>query len=130
MIHWLPKSAILLIHSELLTEHGGFPGPANNNALDSTLSRAKQLAHYGKPAPTLFQLAASYGFGFAKNHCFKDGNKRVALVSIDIFLQLNSYELIAEEADAVITIEALAAGKLTETELAKWIEQNSSMFIH
>lgn len=125
MIHWLPKAAILVIHSELIAEHGGLPGPANEDSLDSTLARAQQLAHYGVPTPSLFQLAASYGFGFAKNHCFKDGNKRISLVSIDIFLQLNGFELVAEEAEAAVIIESLAAGSISEAELATWIEKNS-----
>jgi len=127
---WLPENAIIAIHGELLAEHGGLGGAKeensiNKNALGSTLARPQQLENYSNPAPTLFQLAASYGFGFAKNHCFKDGNKRVALVSIDVFLQLNDYELNASEVDAACTIEALSASELTEEELANWIEANS-----
>lgn len=93
--------------------------------LDSTLARPQQLEVYAKPEPTIFQLAVSYGFGFARNHCFSDGNKRVALVSIDVFLQLNGYELIAGEVDAALTIEDLAAREISEEMLAEWIEANS-----
>ena len=64
----------------------------------------------------------------AKNHCFKDGNKRISLAAIDVFLQLNGYELLAKEADAVFVIESLAAGNITEEELARWIEANSSTY--
>jgi death-on-curing protein len=70
---------------------------------------------------------SAYGFGFAKNHCFTDGNKRIRLVAIDVFLQLNGYELIAEEAEAAIVIEGLAAGEMSEDELANWIEHNATM---
>jgi death on curing protein len=127
---WLPENAIIAIHGELLAEHGGLGGAdeensINKNALGSTLARPQQLENYSNPIPTLFQLAASYGFGFAKNHCFKDGNKRVALVAVDVFLELNGYELNASEVDAVYTIEGLSSSEITENELATWIEANS-----
>ena len=62
----------------------------------------------------------------SRSHCFPDGNKRVALAIIDVFLQLNGFELNASEADAASTILALAAGDLTEDELADWITANSA----
>lgn len=125
MPRWLPKSAIIAIHGELLAEHGGLSGPVNEDSLGATLARPQQLNHYGNPAPDIFQLAASYGFGFAKNHCFKDGNKRVSLVAIDVFLVLNGYELNADETNAVFTIESLAAGNISKEELSLWIKENA-----
>jgi death-on-curing protein len=115
------------IHAELLAEHGGLGGAVDEDMLGATLARPQQLETYGDPPASLFQLAAAYGFGFAKNHCFTDGNKRISLVAIDVFLQLNDYELTAEEAEAAIVIEGLAAGEMTEDELANWIERNATM---
>ena len=129
MARWLPEAAIRVIHGELLAEHGGLAGPVNEDMLGATLARPQQFKHYSNPNhPTLFQLAASYGFGFARNHCFKDGNKRVALVAIDVFLEINGMELVSAEAEAVITIETLAAGDMSEEALATWIEANSQPF--
>jgi death-on-curing protein len=115
------------MHAELLAEHGGLPGPVDNNALEATLARPQQLEHYANPEASLPQLAAAYGFGFgfAKNHCFRDGNKRISLVAIDVFLQINGHELIATEEAAAITIEALAAGQIDEEQLTEWIAANS-----
>ena len=130
MARWLPEAAIRVIYGELLAEHGGLAGSIDENMLGATLARPQQLEHYSNPdCPTLFQLAASYGFGFARNHCFKDGNKRVALVAIDVFLELNGMELAAAEEDAVLTIEALAAGDMSEEELVTWIETNAQPFV-
>ena len=81
--------------------------------------------HEYKTDSTVFQLAASYGYGFARNHCFPDGNKRIALVSITVFLLVNGYELQAPETDAVVTIHAVADGSMDENQLAGWIEANS-----
>lgn len=120
-IRWLPERAIRAIHAELIAEHGGLHGPADDNLLGATLARPRHLQTYGDPPPTVPQLAAAYGYGFARNHCFRDGNKRVALAAIDVFLQLNGFELAAPEEEATYTIEALAAGHLTETQLGEWV---------
>ncbi|MCU7919815.1 MAG: type II toxin-antitoxin system death-on-curing family toxin [Candidatus Thiodiazotropha sp. (ex Epidulcina cf. delphinae)] len=121
---WIPEAAIRAMHAELLQEHGGLEGPVDEKALGATLARPQQLEHYSNPAATLPQLAAAYGFGFAKNHCFRDGNKRIALAAVDVFLQMNGYELIATEVDAVVTFQALAAGEFDDNQLAEWIARN------
>ncbi|MGD8913378.1 MAG: type II toxin-antitoxin system death-on-curing family toxin [Candidatus Thiodiazotropha sp.] len=121
---WIPEAAIRAMHAELLQEHGGLDGPVDENALGATLARPQQLEHYSNPAATLPQLAAAYGFGFAKNHCFSDGNKRIALVAVDVFLQLNGYELVASEVDATVTFQALAAGEFDESQLVEWVDRN------
>ncbi|MEJ2425911.1 MAG: type II toxin-antitoxin system death-on-curing family toxin [Candidatus Thiodiazotropha sp.] len=121
---WNPEAAIRAMHAELLQEHGGLDGPVDENALGATLARPHQLEHYSNPAATLPQLAAAYGFGFAKNHCFSDGNKRIALVAVDVFLQLNGYELVASEVDATVTFQALAAGEFDESQLVEWVDRN------
>lgn len=126
MPRWIPEAAIRAIHAELLIEHGGLDGPVNEDMLGATLARPQHLDTYSNPAASLFQLAAAYGFGFAKNHCFKDGNKRISLSAIDVFLRMNGHELTAQEAEAVIVIESLAAGDTSEDDLAHWIEANSA----
>lgn len=120
---WIPKSAIRAIHDELLAEHGGASGILNPKQLDSTLARPRNLLAHGKP--DLAALAACYGYGLAKNHCFADGNKRTALASIDVFLQLNGVELMADEAEAVTVLVSVAEGATSEDELADWIRKNS-----
>jgi death-on-curing protein len=110
------------IHAELIREHGGLQGASREGALDAALARPQHAHGYAEPAPSLASLAASYGFALAKGHCFSDANKRIALASIDVFLQLNASELIAREEDAAATILALAAGDISEPELAVWIK--------
>ena len=122
---WVPSNAVVAIHQALLQEHGGLIGPPRPDSLEAALARPQQLHHYTQPKPSVARLAAAYGFALAKGHCFADGNKRVALSIVDVFLQMNGSELTASEPDAVVTIQALAAGELTEEKLAAWIEANS-----
>ena len=62
----------------------------------------------------------------ARSHCFPDGNKRVALAIVDVFLRLNGLELTADELDAVGTIQSLAAGDFSEDEFAEWIAAHAA----
>lgn len=125
MARWVSEAGIRALHGELLAEHGSLQGPPNEDMLGATMARPQQLETYGNPAPSIFELAAAYGFGFAKNHCFKDGNKRVALMAIYVFLDLNGYDFNATQVDAVSTIEALATGDVSEADLSAWIEANT-----
>jgi len=72
---WVLRETVLTLHEQSLTEFGGAAGIRDEGLLDSALSKPENLLAYGKP--TLFDLAASYGFGLVKNHPFIDGNKRV-----------------------------------------------------
>lgn len=120
---WLGKDEVIHFHRLLIAEYGGLEGPPDLNALESTLDRPKNRLRYD-PSISLAGLAASYGFGFVRNHCFPDGNKRIALVCIDVFLQINGYELVAGEVDAAHTLWQVAAGAMSEEELAAWIAAN------
>jgi death-on-curing protein len=70
------------------------------------------------------RLAAAYVYGIARNHGFSDGNKRTALVTADLFLMLNGYELISSPAENVLTILGVAEGTLSEDDLTAWIRNN------
>jgi len=90
------------------------------------LARRQHQFRYVKPAPSLERLATAYGYALARNHCFPDGNKRIALSVIDVFLQLNGRELLVEEVDAAHAMQSLAAGELTEERLADWIAKHAT----
>lgn len=92
--------------------------------LDAALNRPRHLYVYEDPS--LPRLAAAYAFGFTGDHPFRDGNKRVALAAVDVFLRLNGHELTATEILAAAHIERLAAGQITEDTRADWIEANFS----
>ena len=120
---WLTKEIVAALHLRAIDEFGGNPGIRDEGLLESALARPRNLLGYGEPS--LFALAAAYGFGLAKNHAFIDGNKRVAFAAIDVFLQLNGYELTADQVEAVVVFQDLASGELSEEDLAKWIGINS-----
>jgi death-on-curing protein len=119
---WIEAHVILASREEQLSEHGGAQGVRDMGALESALARPRNLAAYGEPDAAA--LAAAYAFGLAKNHPFVDGNKRAALVALELFLDLNGYVLIADDVQCVLTILAIADGSMSETGLARWIRKN------
>ncbi len=116
---FIERRALLLLHDESLAEHGGAPGLRDEGLLDSALARPLNLVAYGEP--DLAALAAAHGVGLAKNHAFVDGNKRAAFLAVGLFLALNGQRLAATQADATLTMLAIASGALGEDEFAAWI---------
>lgn len=91
--------------------------------LESALARPRNIFAYDGDTD-LARLAAAYAIGIARNHPFADGNKRVAFLSIGLFLRLNSVRLIADKAEAVPLVFAVAEGTLDEAALADWIDSH------
>jgi len=121
---WVQESVVLAIHEAQLDEHGGRAGLRDEGLLSSALARPKNLLAYGV-APDAALLAAAYAFGIASNHPFVDGNKRTAFVVLELFLDLNGWQLEASDAECVSTMEALAAGNLSEAEMAAWVRERT-----
>jgi death on curing protein len=120
---WLDADVLRAVHEEQLAEHGGAAGTRDEGLFESALARPRNLVAYGDPdAP---ELAAAYGFGIARNHPFIDGNKRTAFVAVELFLELNGHELLASDADCVLTMLAVAAGQMDEATFARWLRQHS-----
>jgi death-on-curing protein len=120
---WLGSDEVIHFHRLMIGEYGGLEGPADLNALESTLARPMNRLQYDSDI-SLASLAACYGYGLTQNHCFPDGNKRIALVCINVFLEINGSELVASEVDAAHTIWEVAAGAISEEDLAVWITAN------
>jgi len=118
---WLDTAVALAVHDRQLAEHGGGSGVRDAGMLESALARPVNRWSYGED--DIAALAAAYAFGIARNHPFVDGNKRTAWVLARQFLALNGGALTFEPSDAITAMLALAAGELSETELADWFRQ-------
>ena len=123
---WLETTTVRQLHSEQIEIHGGLPGEKSEASVEAALARPKQLHAYA-PDSSIPRLAAAYGYGLCQiHHPFNDGNKRIAVLSIYVFLADNGFELEADPSDLVETIQSLAAGTLSEEALTAWIEVHSN----
>ena len=115
---WVGFEVVQAIHERQIDEHGGADGIRDLGVIESALARPINLASYADP--DVADLAAAYAFGLAKNHGFVDGNKRTGWVAARLFLADNDYRIEFEPADAIRTMEAVAAGTMGEADLAAW----------
>lgn len=72
--------------------------------------------------PDVIDKAAVLCVRLARNHPLPDGNKRVAYLAMLEFLARNEVEWRPPSVDETVeTIEAVAAGRVSECELADWL---------
>jgi death-on-curing protein len=122
---WLLPEVLLALHKAHLAEHGGAEGLRDAGLFESALARPQNRWSYSADA-SLFELAASYCYGLAKNHASVDGNKRTALVSLLLFLELNGYRLKATQEQRYEVVLKVASGDVEEEQLTEWIQANAT----
>jgi death on curing protein len=119
---WLTYEQVIAIHSRQLRRFGGAAGLRDEGLLRSAIERPINKWHYEQAE--LPELAAAYAFGLGKNHAFVDGNKRIAFMSMMIFLRKNGARFAPSQAHATKIILSLAAGEVSEESLSRWIRDN------
>jgi len=117
---WLSRLVVDAIHADQIHQHGGLSGVRDETALESALARPQQKWAYDEE-PDIAVLAAAYAFGLARNHPYRDGNKRIGFLALVTFLGINGHNFDATDEDIVSTMLALADGSLSEPALARWI---------
>ena len=122
---WVDRLVVEAVKLDLVREHGGLLGLRDEHGLEAALARPRRPLAY-TPEADVSELAAVYGHGLAASHPFHDGNKRIAFVTMAVFLELNGVELAATEAEVVTVMLALAAGELDEDGLAKWLRSRTA----
>jgi death-on-curing protein len=123
---WIRQDVVLGMHEEALMLHGGPEGIRDLGLLESALARPKNLLAYSEQDVSIARFAAAYAKGIVANHPFVDGNKRTAFTVSLTFLKLNGLELTATKEDRVLTFWSLAAGEISEEQLAQWFERNTA----
>ena len=122
---WLSRLVVDAIHHDQLREHGGLAGLRDETVLESALARPKQKWHYAERTD-LATLAAAYAYGLVTGHPYRDGNKRIGVLTMVAFLDINGQEFDATETEVVAEFLALADRRLSEEALAEWIRRRSS----
>ena len=121
---WVTQQLVEYIHEGVIEIGGGAHGLRDAALLESALARPQNLHAYGET--DIFELAASYAEGIARNHAFVDGNKRTAFFVASDFLEQNGYELPSavnqEHADMMVE---LGQGNITREEAAEHLRKHS-----
>ncbi len=126
---WITEKEALLFHEKIIEKTGGSHGMRDEGLLQSALARPLNLYAY-ENEEDVFELAASYTEGIAKNHAFVDGNKRTALAVSGLFLAKNGYELeVQKEYEQKNLIEAVAQGNISREVVAEFYRHNTRQIV-
>jgi death-on-curing protein len=125
-IKYIPEEMAVAIHADLLQRYGGQAGLRDRGLLESALAQPRMTAGGKEIHKTVFEKAAAYGYHICNNRPFMHGNKRVAFVLMDVFLQKNGWEITAPEEEAYSVMISLASGMLSKGQLAAWLKRYSA----
>ena len=117
----LSKEQILLLHTQLIEEFGGTDGVRDYNLLDSALEAPFQSFAGEELYPTIQVKAARLGYGLIKNHTMLDGNKRIGVHAMLVFLALNGIEMKYTQKELYETVLSVAAGSMEYEDLLQWV---------
>lgn len=120
----LSKDHVLRLHTQLIAETGGSDGLRDDGALESALLTPFQTFGGIDLYPSLQQKACRLCLGLVKNHPFVDGNKRIGAHVMLTFLAINGVELQYSQTELADVILQLAAGKIPDTGLLRWVIQH------
>ena len=117
----MEKETVLLIHQLLAQQTGGSVGVRDMNLLDSALESVFSTFDGNDLYPTKEEKGARLGFNLISNHAFIDGNKRIGVHIMVLFLSLNGIELYYTEKELLKLGLDVAAGKMKYEQLLEWI---------
>lgn len=100
-------------------------GIRDENLLASAINTPFQTFMGNDLYPSIYDKAAQLCYGIANNHPFTDGNKRTALHSMYVYLIINGYDITATQQEVEKLIIDVAAGRIHNTELSKWLQHNT-----
>lgn len=115
------EEKVLLLHQLLIEETGGSVEVRDMRLLDSALKSAYATFDGKELFPTKEEKAAKLGFGLIANHAFIDGNKRIGMHVLELFLNLNGIELDADNTEIARVGLAVASGDMSYDSLLQWI---------
>lgn len=113
------------LHTQLEEAFILSPGIRDKSLLASAVNAPFQTFMSNDLYPSIYDKEAQLCYGIANNHPFTDGNKRTALHSMYVYLIINGYDIIAPQQDVENLIINVAAGRMHNTELSKWLQKNT-----
>lgn len=121
----LTQAQILQMHNHIIDETGGSRGIRDGGLLDSALNLPFQSFDGEDLYKTIKSKAARLTFSLVNNHPFVDGNKRIGILAMLVFLEINGIEIICTNEELIELGLGLADGRISYDELLNWIIEKS-----
>ena len=120
---FLTEEEILLIHEDQITNYGGEKGLRSKELLDSAINHVLSEFEGQRMYNSLIEIASAYIYHLCQNHCFIDGNKRTALASGLIFLDLNEIEVFDPEEKLYDMMIGITEGKINKSKIQQILSE-------
>ena len=120
----LKNDHFLMLHSQLLEETGGTAGVRDYGLLESAIETPFQEFAGEELYPTILEKAARLGYGLIKNHCMMDGNKRIGIHSLLVFLELNDIKLTYTQKELQEMVFSVADGSWEYEDVLEWLREH------
>ena len=115
------QDKVFLLHQLIIAESGGSNEVRDIGLLDSALNNAFQTFDGKELYPTKEEKGAQIGFSLVSNHAFVDGNKRIGLLVMLSFLEINGIHLSYTDEELIKIGLALADGTMKYDDLLIWV---------
>jgi death-on-curing protein len=116
---------IISLHSRLISQSGGLDGIRDANLLDLSVNSPYHTFGGEHLYPGIQAMAAHLAFSLIKNHPFLDGNKRIGILAMMVFLKINGFTVVCTDSELETLGWGLADGSMSEPELIEWIVSHS-----
>lgn len=115
---------VMLYHKLLIEQTGGDDGIRDYGLLDSALASAYATFDGKELFPSKEEKAARLAMGLIANHAFVDGNKRIGMYIMLLFLEINGIHMFVKKEEIVDMGMRLAENKVPYEELLDWIHKH------
>lgn len=123
MIRYLTEKEIITFNIYVIQKYSlkETIGVVDATALNMLVNAPKQYVFGIEQYPTLALKASNLFRNLVKKHVFYNGNKRTAFMCLNIFLNLNGYELEVNTKEAIDFTVMIATHDLQEDDIEQWI---------
>ena len=123
-IQLLTVESVYSVHKQAIDLYGGLDGVFNNtyDKIESIISQQYPVFGYDK-YPNIYQKAAMVLYFFSKDHCFIDGNKRIAIMCTILLLNINGYKSLLTNDEGYNKTLEISQSKISENDRDEYIDR-------
>ena len=120
----LSQNKVKELHNLVAEKTGGDANVRDEALLNSAISSAYQTFAGVELYKTIEEKGANLGYLLISNHAFVDGNKRIGMLVMLVFLEINGVKLRLKQGEVARVGLAIASGSMSQSELLSWILEN------
>ena len=126
---FLTLAEVIEIYNDQIQRYGGSVGVRDMNLLSSAIAMPYASFSGKFLYDDIYEMASAYAFHISQNHPFIDGNKRTALASALVFLEMNGVSISDTQEKLYDAMMILAIGEMSKKEFAAILRKRQCRFM-